>query len=148
MKPLLAATRAIIFSMLAAALAAAMNAASADNEPLALQVQIERLAADLAGELSRLCPPAQPGDQAAFDHCRQSLFQDSLLRRSLVPYALWGRVHKNTAMRVKDTNLTQFAPDVLAGMYLPLFMFNGRYTVEYDALENLFLVRLETAFRN
>lgn len=51
-------------------------------------------------------------------------------------------------MRVKDTHLTQFAPDVLAGMYFPLFMFNGKYTVEYDGLENMFLVRLETAFRN
>ena len=27
-------------------------------------------------------------------------------------------------------------------------MFNGRHTVEYDARENLFLVRMETAFRN
>ncbi len=146
MKPPLAVARAIIFSMLAAALAAATNAASADNQPLALQV--ERFAEDLAGELSRLCPPAQPSDQAAFDRCRRGLFQDSSLKRSLMPYALWGRVHKNTATRLKDTNLTQFAPDVLAGMYLPLFMFNGSYTVEYDALENLFLVRLETAFRN
>jgi hypothetical protein len=110
--------------------------------------QIERLAADLAGELSRLCPPAQPGDQAAFDRCRQSLFQDSLLKRSLMSYTLWGRPHKDAGTRLKDTTLTQFAPDVLAGLYLPLFMFNGRHTLEYDAREGLFLVRLETAFRN
>jgi len=57
-------------------------------------------------------------------------------------------VHKDPGTRLKDTHLTQFAPDVLAGLYLPLFMFNGKRTVEYDAREGLFLVRLETAFRN
>jgi hypothetical protein len=140
--------RTFIVGLFAAALAAAANAASDQRGPLAAQGQVERLAADLAEELSRLCPPAQPGDQAAFDRCRQGLFQDSLLKRSLVPYALWGRPHKDPAASLKETTLTQFAPDVLTGLYLPLFMFNGRYTVEYDVRESLFLVRLETAFRN
>src|SRR5438132_8669721 len=130
--------RAIIAFTLAVALSATANAAS----------PVETLAGELAGELSRLCPPAQPGDQAAFDRCRQSLYHDSLLKRSLVPYALWGRPHTDPVVGLKDTTLTQFAPDVLAGLYLPLFMFNGRYTVEYDARENLFVVRLEAAFRN
>src|SRR5882672_9974625 len=140
--------RAIIVSMLAAALAAAAGAALADAEPLESRAQVERLAAGLAGELSRLCPPAQPGDQAAFDRCRQGLYRDSLLKRSLMSHVLWGRVHKDPGTPLKDTHLTQFAPDVLAGLYLPLFMFNGKRTVEYDAREGLFLVRLETAFRN
>ena len=61
---------------------------------------------------------------------------------------LWGRPSKDPAAHLKDTTLTQFAPDVLAGLYLPLFMFNGRHTVEYDAREGMFLIRLETAFRN
>jgi hypothetical protein len=130
--------RTLLASIFAVALTATANAAS----------PVETLAEELAGELSRLCPPAQPGDQAAFDRCRQSLFQDSLLKRSLVPYALWGRPHNDPDVRLKDTTLTQFAPDVLAGLYLPLFMFNGRHTVEYDARESLFLVRLEAAFRN
>jgi len=124
------------------------TAHAADNEPLALRPQIERLAADLAAELSRLCPPANPGDQAAFDRCRQGLFQDSMLKRNLAPRVLWGKVHKDPATILKETTLSQFAPDVLAGLYLPLFMFNGRHSVEYDARENLFLVRMETAFRN
>jgi hypothetical protein len=140
--------RAFITALSAAALAGAASAAPAADETLERRAQIERLAADLAGELSRLCPPAQPGDQAAFDRCRQGLFQDSLLKRSLMPYALWGRPHKDPGTPLKETTLTQFAPDVLAGLYLPLFMFNGRHTVEYDARESLFLVRLETAFRN
>jgi hypothetical protein len=134
--------------ILAVLLAAAANLAPAAEEPLASQAQLERLAADLAGELSRLCPAAPPGDQAAFDRCRQGLFQDSLLKRSLMSRVLWGRPSKEPGARLKDTTLTQFAPDVLAGLYLPLFMFNGRHTVEYDARESLFVIRLETAFRN
>jgi hypothetical protein len=137
--------RAIVALLLAVL---GVTAHAADNEPLALRLQIERFAADLAADLFRLCPPAQPGDQAAFDRCRQGLYQDSMLRRDLAPRVLWGRVHKDPATNLKETNLTQFAPDVLAGMYLPLFMFNGRHTFEYDTRENLFLVRMETAFRN
>ena len=135
-----------IAGLLLAALGATVQAA--DNEPLDLRPQIERFAADLAADLARLCPPAQPGDQAAFDRCRQGLFQDSMLRRDLAPRLLWGRVHKDAGTSLKETTLTQFAPDVLAGLYLPLFMFNGRHTIEYDAREGLFLVRMETAFRN
>jgi hypothetical protein len=138
--------RAIFASLLIFALSA--EAALADSAPPASRAQVERLAADLAGELSRLCPPAAPGDQAAFDRCRHGMFKDSLLKRSLVPFVLWGRPHKEPEARLEDTKLTQFAPDVLAGLYLPLFMFNGRHKVEFDAREKLYLVRLETAFRN
>jgi len=137
--------RAIIVLLLAVLGA---TAHAVDSVPLDLRPQIERFAADLAADLARLCPPAQPGDQAAFDRCRQGMFRDSMLKRSLVPYVLWGRPHKDPGALLKETTLTQFAPDVLAGIYLPLFMFNGKHTVEYDAREGLFLVRIETAFRN
>jgi hypothetical protein len=30
--------------------------------------------------------------------------------------------------RLKNTNLTQFAPDVIAGLYLSLFMYSGEYS--------------------
>ena len=110
--------------------------------------EVEQLAAEVAGELSRLCPPAAPGDQAAFDRCRLALFQDSALKRSLAPHVLWGRRHKDPGASLKDTSFTQFAPDVLTGMYVPLFMFNGRHTVEYVEREGLYRVRLEAAFRN
>jgi hypothetical protein len=123
--------------------------AFAADDPLANRAQVEQFAANVAAELSQLCPPAQPGDQAAFDRCRHALFEDSTLKRSLSPYVLWGRVKDNeSGVRLKDTNLTQFAPDVLTGMYVSLFMFNGKHTVEYQAEEGLFRVRLETAFRN
>ena len=71
--------RAIVVLLLAALGA---TARAGDGNPF------DRLAADLAGELSRSCPPAQPGDQAAFERCRRGLFQDSLVKRSFVPVAL------------------------------------------------------------
>jgi hypothetical protein len=139
--------RAIVAAAMGLALGA--PAFAADSGLLARQAQIEELAAGIASELGRICPPAGPGDQAAYDRCRQSLFRESLLKNSLSPFVLWGRVdNKNPDALVKDTNLTQFAPDVLAGMYLPLFMFNGKHTVQYEEREKMFLVKLEVAFRN
>jgi hypothetical protein len=91
---------------------------------------------------------SEPGDQAAFDRCRHGLNGGSVLKRSLRPIVLWGRLNKNAGTGIKETTLTQFAPDVLAGMYVPLFMFSGKHTVEFDAREKLYLVRVETAFRN
>lgn len=135
-------------TVIALLLALSAGAHAADSKPPVLPPQAERLAADLASELAHLCPPAQPGDQAAFERCRRGLFQDSLLKRSFMRCALWGRRAPDVATPLKETTLTQFAPDVLTGMYLPLFMFNGRYTVEYEAREDMFVVRLETAFRN
>ncbi len=124
------------------------GAAFAGNDPSPSRTQVEQLAVSLAAELSRLCPPAPPGDQAAFDRCRQGLFKDSLLKRSLASHVLWGRPHKDPGARLKDTTLTQFAPDVLSGMYLSLFMFNGGHTLEYRPEEKLYRVTLDTAFRN
>jgi hypothetical protein len=49
---------------------------------------------------------------------------------------------------LKDTTLTQFGGEVLSGLYLPLFMFNGRYRVDYDATEARYRARLEAVFRN
>jgi hypothetical protein len=135
-------------TIIALLLALSAGAHAADSKPPALAPQAERLAAAVASELAQLCPSAQPGDQAAFERCRRGLFQDSLLKRSFMRYALWGRSARDAATPLKETTLTQFAPDVLTGMYLPLFMFNGRYTIEYEAREDMFVVRLETAFRN
>jgi hypothetical protein len=109
--------------------------------------RVERVAAGLARELAAHCPVAAPGSQAAFDVCRKGLFQDSLLRRSLSDYVLWGR-QRDPSAALKDTSLTQFAPDVLAGLYLPLFMFNGQYDVSFVESEGLYRIRLQTAFRN
>ena len=133
--------------LLAAALCAGGAAAAEDDLP-DLGEQVERMASEVALELQRVCPPASPADQAAFDRCRHSLFGDSALRRNLAPRLLWGRRHQDAAAALKDTNLTQFAPDVFAGLYVSLFMFSGEYSVEYVERERMYLIRLKSAFRN
>jgi hypothetical protein len=90
-------------------------------------------ASRVALELQAVCPPASPADQHAFYQCRRSLFGDSELRRSLAARLLWGRRNQDASAALNDTNLTQFAPDVLAGMYLSLFMYSGEHSVEYRA---------------
>src|SRR5947207_2668619 len=133
--------------LLAAALFAGGVAAAEDDLP-DLGEQVERMAAELALELQQICPPASPSDQAAFDRCRRSLFGDSALRRSLAPRLLWGRRNQDAVAALKNTNLTQFAPDVIAGLYLSLFMYSGEYSTEYVERERLYLIRLRVGFRN
>src|SRR5438552_2158955 len=134
------------FALAAASFAAA--AAPVDDDLPDADEQVERMASEVALELQRVCPPASPADQAAFDRCRHSLFGDSALRRSLAPRLLWGRRNQDAAALLKDTNLTQFAPDVFAGLYLSLFMFSGEHSVEYVQRERMYLIRLQSAFRN
>jgi hypothetical protein len=132
--------------LLAAFLAA--DAAGTDDDLPDLNDQIARMASEVALELQQVCPPASPSDQAAFDRCRHSLFGESALRRNLAPRLLWGRRNQDAAAALDDTNLTQFAPDVLAGLYLSLFMYSGEYSTEYVERERLYLVRLRAGFRN
>jgi hypothetical protein len=113
----------------------------------ATRARIHARAGEIAADMARACPAAEPGDQAAFDACRKALFGASVLRRSLSDFTLWGR-QRDPKMPLKQVKLTQFGPDVLSGMYVPLFMFNGKYTVEYVDSEKLYLVRLQAAFRN
>jgi len=129
------------------ALAGANTAIAQTHAGATALARVERIAAGLAGELAAHCPLAAPGSQAAFDVCRQGLYQDSLLRRSLSDYVLWGR-QRDPSAALKDTHLTQFAPDVLAGLYLPLFMFSGQYDASFVESEGLYRIRLHTAFRN
>ena len=132
--------------LLAAFLAA--DAADIDDDLPDLADQIARMASEVALELQQVCPPASPSDQAAFDRCRRSLFGNSALRRSLAPRLLWGRRNQDAGAALEDTNLTQFAPDVIAGLYLSLFMYSGEYSTEYVERERLYLIRLRAGFRN
>jgi hypothetical protein len=126
----------------------AADAAEIDDDLPDLADQIAQMAAEVALELQQVCPPASPSDQAAFDRCRRSLFGDSALRRSLAPRLLWGRRNQDAGAALKNTNLTQFAPDVIAGLYLSLFMYSGEYSTEYVERERLYLIRLRAGFRN
>ncbi|MBR1282738.1 hypothetical protein JQ597_11885 [Bradyrhizobium sp. AUGA SZCCT0177] len=126
----------------------AADAAETDDDMPDLVDQIKGMALEVALELQQICPPAAPSDQAAFDQCRRSLFGDSALRRSLATRLLWGRRNQDAGASLNNTNLTQFAPDVIAGLYLPLFMFSGEYGTEYVERERLYLIRLRAGFRN
>jgi hypothetical protein len=133
---------------LAVLFAAPAIAALGDFDPAAQRPKVERFASELAAELSMLCPAVEPGDQAAFERCRQGLFNDSFLKSSFTPVALWGRVPADPQMPLRNATLTQFGPDVLTGMYVPLFMFNGKYTVTYEPREKMYVVGVEVGFRN
>jgi hypothetical protein len=124
------------------------DAADIDDDLPDRADQVAQMASEVAFELQQACPPASPSDQAAFDRCRRSLFGDSALRRSLAPRLLWGRRNQDAGAALKDTNLTQFAPDVIAGLYLSLFMYSGEYSTEYVERERLYLIRLRAGFRN
>jgi hypothetical protein len=60
---------------------------------------------------------------------------------------LWGR-QRDPNMALKDAKLTQFAPDVLTSMYVPLFMFDGQHRVIYVEREGMYQMRFQAAFRN
>src|SRR3984893_11827978 len=109
----------------------AADAAEIDDDLPDLADQIALMASEVALELQQVCPPASPSDQAAFDRCRHSLFGDSALRRNLAPRLLWARRNQDAGAALENTNLTQFASDVIAGLYLSLFMFSGEYTIEH-----------------
>ncbi|WP_051378823.1 hypothetical protein [Derxia gummosa] len=106
------------------------------------------LAARLAAELAERCPLAPPSDVAALDACRNAMFHGSALREALAPEVLWGRDGKFPGTPLAATGLTRFSPEALTAMYLPLFMFNGRWSVEYVATAGRARIRLEAAFRN
>jgi hypothetical protein len=112
------------------------------------QARIEAGVEELATELKAICPLADPGDQVAFDDCRGALFHDSLLRRRLSTILLWGRPNPKPGEALKDTTLTQLAPEVWTGLYAPLFMLDGTWTVEYHEGERLYRTRLGARFRN
>ena len=125
------------------------GASAAQSTPPAEAVRrVERLVATIAQEAAMLCPLSDPGDQGALDRCRVALFKDSYFKRSLARIVLWGRPSPVAGARLKDTNLTQFGAEVLSGLYLPMFMFNGRYQVTYDTTEARYRARLEGVFRN
>lgn len=148
-----AAARPIIRLGRAAAAAAAiglsalLGTAHAQQAP-AVPPAIEQAAREISAELARHCPVAAAGDTAAYNACRRGLFGPSALRAQLPPFLLWGRQSTVAGATLRQTNLTQFAPDVWTSTYAPLFMFNGRHTVEWVASERMFRVQLETAFRN
>jgi hypothetical protein len=141
---ILLARSVLMFMVLGLAVAsAAQSVPRADD-----MRRVDRLVATIAQEAATLCPLSDPGDQEALDRCRSALFKGSYFKRSLARIVLWGRPSPVPGARLRDTTLTQFGVEVLSGLYLPMFMFNGRYQVVYDTTEARYRARVECVFRN
>lgn len=108
---------------------------------------VEHFVGTLVRQTATACPLTSPAEQAALDRCRATLYGDSAFRRGLAPVVLWGRPSPE-GKRLRDTNLTQFASDVLSGLYMPLFMLTGDYEISFDATERLYRARAPAVFRN
>jgi hypothetical protein len=117
--------------------AIAVGAAAQDSQRGA----VEHFIGTVIRQTATVCPLTSPGDQAALDLCRSALYGDSAFRRGVAPVVLWGRPSPD-GRRLRDTNLTQFAPDVLSGLYVPLFMFTGEYQIGFDPTERLYRARV------
>lgn len=124
----------------------AATTAAAETQS-ATQAAIEQAVGKIASELKQVSPLAESDNQDAFDLCRKAMFDRSVIRQMMAPVVLWGR-QKDPNLKLKETNLTQLAPDILTGLYMPLFMFNGNYKVSYNEREKLYLATLGVAFRN
>ena len=108
---------------------------------------LEQVVAEVARHAAAACPLTSPGDHAALERCRIALYRGSPMRSSLAPLVAWGRPSPD-GKRLKETTLTHFSPEVWTGLYAPLFMFTGDYTLGFDPAERLFRARLPALFRN
>jgi len=109
--------------------------------------RVALMANEMAAELQRACPFADPASEKSFKACAEKLYANSALRRHLPDYVLWGRLLDEKSS-LKETYLTQFGQDVFTAAYMPLFMFNGDYEIKYDENEKLYKIEFVTAFRN
>ena len=106
----------------------------------------EHIANTVVGELAASCPLADPGDQAAFERCRDAAFHSKFLADNMRDFILWGG-RKDDKLRLEEANLTQFNGDIFRGLYLPLFMFTGEWTSRVDG-DDRYIFRAEARFRN
>ncbi len=136
-----------VSSLIAGLLAVLLSAPTSATENSALDTAVAHDVGEMAAYLAKLCPMADVANQAAFDACRKGLFTSTQMQRTLSPVTLWGRQRDPGAL-VKDSQLTQFAPEVLSGLYFPLFMFDGSYSVSYSEANAMYLAKLGVGFRN
>ncbi len=116
-------------------------------QDLALEAAITQNVGAMAARLAQMCPVADAASQTAFDACRKGLFTSIQVQGALGPITLWGRQRDQTTL-LKESHLTQFAPEALTGMYMPLFMFDGSYSVSYSVPNAMYVARLGVGFRN
>lgn len=106
----------------------------------------QAVAEGMARALAAACPVGDPGDQQAFERCRERLRQGDVLASRTTPFILWGG--GPTDRHPKDLSLTQFGTELFQALYLPLFMFTGAFAVDDTVGDGLIRVRFEASFRN
>lgn len=142
----------LLLSALIAAISGSTSAQQeAPYEPTpADSVKANELAARLVAEFAAECPIKPVGDLKWLKVCREALFRsDSVLRSNLKSHILWGRPPGGDInATLKDFRTTQFGSDVFSGVYAPLWMWDGKYEVEYVAKDKVYRVIASAAFRN
>lgn len=125
--------------------------AESTYEPTAADmVKAKALAVRVMDELAEKCPVKPVHDRVALKTCRDGLFRmDSVFRASLKNFVLWGRPPDGIIKaNLKDFRSTQFGPEVLTAMYIPTWMWDGKYEFEYVARDKTYRVTASAGFRN
>lgn len=88
------------------------------------------LATELDQALSAACPMAGADDERALINCADALADLPLLRARMADSFDWGGQRGPEAIRLEDSDRTDFNPRIWRRLYLATFMFPGGHTVE------------------
>jgi hypothetical protein len=116
-----------------------LGAGAADPPAAPLEVRTEALAASLAAA----CPVGHYDDEATFEVCGRML---RTIELPFGPAVAWGGDQPDK--QIKKKGLTHINSQVFRAMYLPLFSFTGRWSLDEDERSHTPIVRLEAYFRN
>jgi hypothetical protein len=130
-------------SMMAAGLIGLLVARSSHTEPT--NADLEKRAAGIAARLAALCPTAAKDDVAAHDKCAAGLRDASFIAFAPDGLLFGGDQPK---LRLSKKQLTHFKPAIFQLMYLSLFTFTGRWSVDTDPREHVGVIHIEAYFRN
>lgn len=112
---------------------------AARPETPSLSTQAEAIAKSLAAA----CPVVPYNDEKAFEACTNALKTLSLPLESDIA---WGGDQPDKP--IKKRNLTHFGSQLFKTMYLPLYTFTGRWSLDEDKRSHAPIIRLEAYFRN
>ena len=105
----------------------------------------ELIAKNIAEGLIAASPVADPSDAGAREVAAAKITEFALLRDTLRNPILWGEKAPGRSYRPEESDLNVFNSFVWRRMYLPLFMFTGKYRIE--KAEGLTLLSLDCRFR-
>jgi hypothetical protein len=128
---------------LRAALAGAAILCASTVNAAARPTMTEALAVTLAKSLASVCPVVAYNDEAAFLACGKALRKMAL---PLEPAIAWGGDQPDK--QIKKKGLTHFNSQVFQTLYLPLFTFTGRWSLDEDKRSHTPIIRVEAYFRN